>query len=101
MNTVAEFQSRRRKVWRMAGPWILIGAVGASLAILYGEDSSAPLSQRAPMLVVAGVCFACIIFGASIEIRYYRCPACGNVPGTRYGILFGISRCPSCGARLK
>jgi len=101
MNTIAEFQARRRKVWRMAGPWILIGTVGSSLAIFYGEDPSASLSQRAPTLLLAGAFFACIIVGATIVNRLYRCPACGSVPRTRDGILFGPSECSSCGARLK
>ena len=101
MNTIAEFEARRRLVWRKAGPWILFGAVGASLAIVFGEESTAPLLQRAPTLLAAGAFFACIIVGASILNRHYRCPACDKVPGTRHGILFGPSKCPSCGARLK
>jgi peptidoglycan/LPS O-acetylase OafA/YrhL len=101
MNTVAEFQARRRKVLRTAGPWILIGLVGALLAIFFGEDASAPLSQRAPVLIAAAGFCACILVGARIVHRHYRCPACGRVPGARYGILLGLSKCPSCGARLK
>jgi peptidoglycan/LPS O-acetylase OafA/YrhL len=101
MNTVAEFQARRRKVWRMAGPWILIGVFGALAAILYGDQPSAPLAQRVPMLIAAGGFFLCIIIGAVIVNRHYRCPACGRVPSARNGILFGPSECRSCGARLK
>lgn len=100
MNIVEEFQARRRKVLRTAGPWILIGLVGSLAAISYAKNPSAPLSQTG-MILVAGAFLLCIIVGASIVLRYYRCPACGNVPGVRYGILFGLSKCPSCGVRLK
>ena len=100
MNIVEEFQARRRKVLRTAGPWILIGLVGSLAAISYAKNPSAPLSQTG-MILVAGAFLVCIIVGARIVLRYYRCPACGNVPGARYGILFGLRKCPSCGVRLK
>ncbi|MEO5830011.1 MAG: hypothetical protein ABIQ36_05530, partial [Rhodanobacter sp.] len=69
-------------------------------AIAYADDPSAPLPQTG-MILVAGAFLACIIVGASIVLRYYRCPVCGNVPKARYGILFSLSKCPTCGARLK
>jgi len=99
MNTVAEFQTCRRKIFRLAGPWVVIGAIGALVTIFYGKDPSAQLPQNS-MLLLVGVFFACILVGASIANRYYRCPACSNVPSRR-GILFGASKCHSCGARLK
>ncbi len=100
MNVIKEFQARRLKVLRIAGPWIIIGVIGSLVAISYAKDTSAPLSQTG-MIFVVGAFLACIIIGASIVLRYYRCPACGNVPKARYGILFGLSQCPTCGARLK
>ncbi|MEO8545535.1 MAG: hypothetical protein ABJA49_06440 [Betaproteobacteria bacterium] len=100
MNVIKEFQARRRKVLRIAGPWILIGVVGSLIAVSYAKDPSAPLSQTG-MIFVVGAFLACIIVGASIVLRHYRCPACGNVPTARYGILFGLSKCPTCGTPLK
>jgi membrane protein YdbS with pleckstrin-like domain len=100
MNVIEEFQARRRKVLKIAGPWVLIGVIGSLVAVFYAKDPSAPLSQTG-MILVAGAFLSCIIVGASIVLRYYRCPACGNVPKARYGILFGLSKCPTCGARLK
>ncbi len=100
INVIKEFQARRRKVLRSAGPWILIGVIGSLIAISNVKDPSALLSQPG-MIVILGALLACIIKGATIVLRYYRCPACGNVPKARYGILFGLSKCPTCGARLK
>lgn len=100
MNVIEEFQARRRKVLRTAGPWMLIGIIGSLVVISYTKDTSAPLLQIG-MIFVVGAFLACIIIGASIVLRYYRCPACGNVPKVRYGILFGLSKCPTCGTRLK
>ena len=100
MNVIEEFQARRRKVLWIAGPWILVGVIGSLVALSYATVTSAPLSQIR-MIFVVGAFLACIIIGASIVLRYYRCPACGDVPKARYGILFGLSQCPTCGARLK
>ena len=101
MNIIAEFQARRRKVLRTGGPWILVGVIGALITIFYNKDPSAPLSQSTGSILIAGAFFACIIVGAGVVIRHYRCPACGNLPSARYGIIFGLSKCPTCGVRLK
>ena len=98
-NVIEEFQARRRKVLRTAGPWILIGAIGSLFAISNAQNPSAPFSPTG-MTLVAGAFLACIVVGASIVLRYYRCPGCGNVPRARYGILFGLRKCPTCGVRL-
>ncbi len=100
MNIIEEFRARRRKVLRTAGPWIVVGVVVSLVSISYSNDPSAPLSPTG-MVLVAGAFLACIIVGAAIVLRTYRCPACGNVPKARYGILFGLSKCPTCGVRLK
>ncbi|QCB46041.1 hypothetical protein [Hydrogenophaga sp. PAMC20947] len=100
MNAIEEFKARRRQALRIAGPWIIIGVIGSLVVIFYARDPSAPLSQ-AGMVFALGAFLVCIIIGASIVVRYYRCPACGNVPKARRGILFGLSKCPTCGTRLK
>lgn len=99
-NVIEEFRARRRKVLWTAGPWIFVGLFGSVVAIAFAKDPSAPLSQPG-MIVVVGAFFGCIIFGASIVLRFYRCPACNNVPKARYGILFGLNECPTCKTRLK
>ena len=99
-SVIDEFKARRHKVLWLAGPWILVGATGSLVAIAYARSPSAPLS-RTGMTLVAGAFLACIVVGAGIVLRYYRCPACGNVPKARYGILFGLKKCPTCGVRLK
>ena len=101
MNIIDEFRARRRKVLRLAGPWILIGVIGSLVSIYYGKDPSAPLSQSTGMILVAGAFMACIIVGASIVLRYYRCPAFGIVPVARNVILFCLCKFPTFGVRLK
>lgn len=100
MNVIEEFQARRRKVLRTAVPLIAVGAIGSLFAIVYAKGSSESLRKTGTILVFAAF-LACIIVGAGIVVRYYRCPACGNVPSARRGILFGLKKCPTCGARLK
>ena len=101
MDTISEFAARRRKVLRTAGPLVLVGMAGALLAIFFAKDPGIAQPQRFMLLLVAGALLACIIFGARIVVRHYRCPACGKVPASRRGILFGLRKCPGCGALLK
>ena len=99
-NVVEEFQARRRRVLRLAGPWLIIGVVGSLAVLFHSKHSSTPFSLSTTILFF-GAFISCVIVGASIVIRYYRCPVCVNVPAARHGILFGLNKCPTCGAPLK
>ena len=99
-NIIEEFQARRRKVLRVAGPFLIVGVLGSLATLTYTKHSSTPFSQISMVLFMAAF-FSCLIVGTSIVLRYYRCPACDNVPAARHGILFGLSKCPNCSARLK
>jgi hypothetical protein len=95
MDTVSDFQQRRREVGRKAGPWLVLGIVASGWAFFQGVEDS----WRLAMLAAIGI--ASVGVGAFIVHRKYRCPNCGEVPGTKDGILINPTACPSCGIALK
>lgn len=100
MDVIADFASRRRKVLKTAVPWIVVGGIGTLISASLFKDSSVLLS-KIELVFIVGSFLTCIIIGAIIVLRVYRCPVCNNVPAARHGLLFGLKKCPSCGTRLK
>lgn len=99
-NIIEEFQTRRRKTLRAAGPWML-GGVALSLgAITFLPQAVSGLLQVGGFLLLV-VGLGSIIKGVQLVLRHYRCPACGCVPKARYGLFLGLKECPTCGAKLK
>ena len=94
VDTVEEFQRRRRRATRLATPWILLATVGLLLAsqLAQGKDWYE--------LAMIGF-FACGMIGGLIGVSIYRCPSCNTVPYDEDGVPLNPARCNKCGASLK
>ena len=101
MDTVAEFQSRRRRAFRLAGPWNVIGLIGMAVSAYFEAEVTASWGQRLPSILMLFAFFCCVAVGAVVGSRIYRCPNCDEMPGSDDGVVFNPSACPSCGIRLK
>jgi hypothetical protein len=101
MDTVSDFQQRRRLALRKAGPWLAVGIIGCGASFFWGAEESAPWRERAPSLMLAFAFFAVAGVGAHIGQKIYRCPNCDATPNGRFGLLFDPEVCPACGVRLR
>ena len=102
-DTVLEFQTRRRKTWRIIRPWVLVTA-GGFVLFAVGFHFPNRLGELTTLILIFGsflVLLLSIGRSALTVSKLYRCPACNSVPKNRGGVLLDPDDCPNCGARLK
>lgn len=93
-DTIAEFQRRRRRAARLAGPWILFAVAGLVLTHYLWQDK-----DWREIAVIAFV--ACATIGAIVGVSIYRCPKCDTVPFDGDDMPLNPVRCHRCGASLR
>ena len=103
LDTVAEFQRRRKVAAKRAGPFLaatVLCVVG--LIVLFNVNLFSP--ERRVMLFVLLGFGAFVSWGLHLyfETKYARCPNCEKLPMNATGALdFNPANCPKCGARLR
>lgn len=103
LDTVKEFQRRRRLATKLGGPFLVLTFVcAAAIVLLINIDAGSPI-LRATLLLILG--FAAVIswmLHLYFETKYARCPNCESLPMDSRGQLdFDPVACPKCGARLR
>ena len=106
MDTIAEFQARRREAWRRIKYSVVIMLTGFAILFIFCVGAH---SEATPRFWICGVAFAAVAIAighmAFTWKRMYRCPACempimnrlsegGDVP-------LNPRECPNCGAKLR
>jgi predicted MFS family arabinose efflux permease len=94
LDTVAEFQRRRRRAGVLMTPWILLAALGLALTKWLGQDR-----DWAEMALIAFT--VCGVIGGLIGVAIFRCPRCEALPFDDDGVTLDPARCRKCGANLK
>lgn len=103
LDTVKEFQRRRRLATKLGGPFLASTFVcAAAVILLINIDVGSPVLRATLFLIL---CFATVIswmFHLYFETKYARCPNCESLPVDSRGQLdFDPVVCPKCGARLR
>ena len=103
LDTVVEFQRRRRLATKLGGPFLASTFVcAAAIVLLINIDAGSPILRATLFLVL---CFAAVIswmLHLYFETKYARCPNCDSLPMDSRGHLdFDPVVCPKCGARLR
>jgi len=114
IDTVREFQLRRKQTWGAAKPWLLLLIASIVVGLVIGDVSENSSEKGwAIFLGMFAAFFISILRLVFIFRAQYRCPACGEVPlsswaslgpqtfGVERGINLNPSQCSHCGAKLK
>ena len=110
-----EFGRRRQLAWRACRWWLLVGVLGfASCWFGLGAAGGATGHGGFTAFLIGFVAFGAGIVAMTHAItKYYRCPACNEIPRTgtsragaggfsyRSGVDLDPTECSHCGARLK
>ena len=114
IDTVREFQVRRKQTWAAAKPWLLLLIASIVVGLFVGDVSEKSSEKEwAIFLGMFAAFFASILRLVFIFRAQYRCPACGEIPlsswvslgpqtfGVERGVDLNPSVCSHCGAKLK
>lgn len=103
LDTVAEFQRRRKLATKRASPFLASTALCMiGIVVLYNVDLfSSEHRVTLYFLLGAGV-FVSWMLHLYFETKHARCPNCESLPLDARGSLdFDPENCPKCGARLR
>jgi len=108
MDTVQEFQRRRRETWKAVKPFIALmgGGIAGFILMIVANDFHLPPDKKFLVLLflfaLIGISFLFIVL---IIRAKYVCPRCNKIPVYEYsgqgGVDLNPDVCPYCGTRLK
>lgn len=103
LDTVVEFQRRRKLATKRGGPFLastVLCVIG--MVVLYNVDVFSP-ERRATLYLFLGAGFVISwMLHLYFETKHARCPNCESLPVDERGSLnFDPEHCPKCGARLR
>lgn len=104
LDTVAEFQRRRRLATRLGAPFLVSTYVSVIALIVLSQIDmeSSPILKINLMVFFFLVGFASWGLHLYFDSKYNRCPNCEHVPiDSRGKVIVDPVRCPRCGARLR
>jgi hypothetical protein len=103
LDTVAEYQRRRRMATRLGAPFLVLAICCAiGLVVVFNVEmgsSELRVDLSILLVIVAVVSWTAHVY---IEGKYNRCPNCEHVPMNAAGdVPVDSVNCPRCGARLR
>lgn len=103
LDTVKEFQRRRRLATKLGGPFLASTFVcAAAIVLLINIDAGSPILRATLFLILGFAAVISWVLHLYFETKYARCPNCESLPiNSRGDIDFDPVVCPKCGARLR
>lgn len=114
LDSVKEFQKRRKEAWAAARPWLILLLGSAIGGLFITKADGEPLNDHLLLSILVFAGFAVSILRLTYVVKAkYCCPVCGKVPmqgasllgpsslGHEEGVDLNPTKCSHCGAQLK